>query len=105
MRSKKRVLKKACAHKSVPSKNVSSHFKVVTLYKPFIMICGSHHLVQLSKAKLEQNYDLDSVMFVAPMGSTVPHDLFKDLKTNFKKLKAIVHYYGMTEVSQIAKEQ
>ena len=75
-------------------------FKQVDRFKPYLMVCGSHHLVQLSQA-INQNYDLSSVKFVSPMGTTVPHDLFETLKPRFNNLYAIAHFYGMTEAGGV----
>ena len=59
-------------------------YQEVDKYKPFLMICGSHHLVQLSIAKPKnENLDLSSVKFAMPMGSTVPATLFEQLKQTF----------------------
>ena len=76
-------------------------FKQVDRFKPYMMICGSHHLVQLSQAKPDYPYDLSSVRLVSPMGNTVPHDLFDTLKPCLTNLYTIYHYYGMTEAGGI----
>ena len=65
-----------------------------------MMICGSHHLVELSQSTgpEDSNLDLSSVNFVMPMGTTVPHSLCEDLKHFLSGLKFIYHIYGMTEI-------
>ena len=64
------------------------------------MICGTHHLVQLSQNDpKDKNLDLNSVSTVMPMGSTVPFTLYEDLKRNLKNLSAIYNMYGMSEVT------
>ena len=64
------------------------------------MICGTHHLVQLSQNDpKDKNLDLNSVSTVMPMGSTVPFTLYEDLNRNLKNLSAIYNMYGMSEVT------
>ena len=64
------------------------------------MICGTHHLVQLSQNDpKDKNLDLNSVSTVMPMGSTVPFTLYEDLKRNLKNLSVIYNMYGMSEVT------
>ena len=43
--------------------------------------------------------DLDSVIMVMPMGSSVPPTLYEDLQKNMKKLMFVYNVYGMTEIS------
>ena len=62
-------------------------YKEVDQFKPVYMICGSHHMVLLSKQKPKnKTLDLRSVWFVLPMGSTVPNTLYEDLKHSLTSL-------------------
>ena len=63
------------------------------------MICGSHHLVLLSKqGPKDKSLDLNSVLVISPRGSTIPLTLFEDLKVFFPNLAAILQFYAMSEV-------
>ena len=54
------------------------------------MICGSHHLVLLSKqGPKDKSLDLNSVLFISPRGSTIPLTLYEDLQVFFPNLAAI----------------
>ena len=75
--------------------------KEIDLYKPYLMICGSHHLVQLSTVVGQistEKLDLSSVELVMPMGSTIPLTLFEDLKKFLPNLNHVYQIYGMTEI-------
>ena len=52
-------------------------YKETDLFKPKRLIFGSHHMVQLSQnGPKDKTLDLSSVLFVSPMGSTVPLTLY-----------------------------
>ena len=73
-------------------------FKEIDAFQPYRIISGSHHLVQMSQFNVENlNLNLSSVAIVTPMGSTVPLNLFSDLKKFMKNLKFVQQIYGMTE--------
>ena len=73
-------------------------FKEIDYFKPYRIISGSHHLVQMSKSKPNDSLlQLESVNLVTPMGSTVPQTLFEDLKVHLPNLKFVQIVYGMTE--------
>ena len=62
-------------------------YNEVDQYKPGWMMCGSHHLVLLSKQRPKnKTLDLKSVWVVSPMGSTVPNTLYEDLKQSLTSL-------------------
>ena len=74
-------------------------YREVDQFKPQSMVCGSHHMVLLSKQGPQNKYlDLSSVMLVAPRGSTIPLTLYEDLKVNFPNLAVILQIYAMSEV-------
>jgi acyl-coenzyme A synthetase/AMP-(fatty) acid ligase len=74
-------------------------YKEVDCWKPYLMMCGSHHLVLLSQTgPKDKKLSLASVTLVMPLGSTVPTTLYDDLKTNFQSLRVVYSIYGMTEV-------
>ena len=80
------------------SKSLETLYQEIDMFKPLYLLCGSHHLVQLSQQDpKDKTLDLSSVLMVAPAGSTVPPTLCQDLKKNFKNLAAVVNGYGMTE--------
>ena len=63
------------------------------------MVCGSHHLVLLSKqGPKDKSLDLNSVLVISPRGSTIPLTLYEDLKVFFPNLAAIFQFYAMSEV-------
>ena len=75
-------------------------YREIDRFKPTFMICGTHHLVQLSQiSPNDKSLELDSVKTVMPMGSTVPSTLFEDLKKHFKNLECVYNMYGMSEVT------
>ena len=80
-------------------------FEEIDLFKPSYMMCGSHHMVLLGKAKPKESMDLSSPLLVMPMGSTVPKSLFDDLKQNLPSLQAVVHMYALTEVPTLGAFQ
>ena len=66
-------------------------YREVDQFKPQSMVCGSHHMVLLSKQGPRNKYlDLSSVMLVSPRGSTIPLSLYEDLKVNFPNLAVIL---------------
>ena len=74
-------------------------YREVDQFKPQSMVCGSHHMVLLSKQGPRNKYlDLSSVMLVSPRGSTIPLSLYEDLKVNFPNLAVILQIYAMSEV-------
>ena len=74
-------------------------YREVDQFKPQSMVCGSHHMVLLSKQGPRNKYlDLRSVMLVSPRGSTIPLSLYEDLKVNFPNLAVILQIYAMSEV-------
>ena len=74
-------------------------YREVDQFKPQSMVCGSHHMVLLSKQGPQNKYlDLRSVMLVSPRGSTIPLSLYEDLKVNFPNLAVILQIYAMSEV-------
>ena len=75
-------------------------YREIDNFKPTFMICGSHHLVQLSQnSPCNKSFELDSVKTVMPMGSTVPLTLFNDLNKHLNNLQCIYNMYGMSEVT------
>ena len=40
-------------------------------YEPQVIVCGSHHAVQLSGADVPKDKKLSSVKIIAPMGAAV----------------------------------
>ena len=77
-------------------------YKEVDRFKPIWLMFGSHHFVLMSKQKpKDTKLDLSSVVFVSPMGSTVPQTLYEDLKSSFSNLATIFSFYGMTEMWQV----
>ena len=68
-------------------------------FKPFWLMLGSHHLVQMSKRPPKnKSLNLKSVASASPMGSTVPLDLNESLKKIFPGFAGVIHFYGMTEL-------
>ena len=68
-------------------------------FKPFWLMLGSHHLVQMSKRPPKnKSLNLRSVASASPMGSTVPLDLNESLKKIFPGFAGVIHFYGMTEM-------
>ena len=66
-------------------------YREVDKFKPQSMICGSHHMVLLSKQGPKNKYlDLSSVMVISPRGSTIPLTLYEDLKDVFPNLVVIL---------------
>ena len=77
-------------------------YKEIDRFKPIWCMFGSHHFVLMSKQKpKDTKLDLSSVVFVSPMGSTVPQTLYEDLKSSFSNLATIFAFYGMTEMWQL----
>ena len=73
-------------------------YKETDLFKPKRLIFGSHHMVQLSQnGPKDKTLDLSSVLFVSPMGSTVPLTLYDDLKKAFTSLAYVSQGYAFTE--------
>lgn len=80
-------------------------YREVDQFKPFLMICGSHHLVLLGQTPpKDKDLALDSVVTVMPMGSSVPPTLYEDLKANFPSLMAVYSFYGMSEIGAIVTQ-
>ena len=72
-------------------------------HKAAILICGSHHAVQLARSNPMPQFDLNSLKIVGPMGAAVHSQITKELKLVFPSMmEAILGYYGMTEVGTIS---
>ena len=66
-------------------------YREVDQFKPQSMICGSHHIVLLSKQGPKNEFlDMSSVLIISPRGSTIPLTLYEDLKKKFPNLAAIL---------------
>ena len=75
-----------------------SLYREIDMFKPLYLVCGSHHIIQLSQQNPQnKSLDLSYVRLVSPTGSTVPPTTYQDLKKNFKNLVAVINAYGMTE--------
>ncbi len=73
-------------------------FKAIDKVQPPLMLTGSHHLVQLSKApKPPADLKLDSLLMAMPIGSTVPLTVQEELKPKFPNM-VIGNFYSMTEI-------
>ena len=78
--------------------SVESLYREIDMFKPLYLVCGSHHIIQLSQQNPQnKSLDLSYVRLVSPTGSTVPPTTYQDLKKNFKNLVAVINAYGMTE--------
>ena len=74
-------------------------YKEINCFKPQSMVCGSHHLVQMSQnPPINDSLDLSSVLTVMPMGTRVPDQLYEDLKKKLKSLTHVNNYYSMSEI-------
>eukprot|EP00095_Tigriopus_kingsejongensis_P009218 maker-scaffold974_size74728-snap-gene-0.20 protein:Tk09218 transcript:maker-scaffold974_size74728-snap-gene-0.20-mRNA-1 annotation:"luciferin 4-monooxygenase" len=71
-------------------------------YKPNLMFIWTHHGVELAMAKPRPDLDLSSVTAISPLGSSLDTNLLEDLKPKFPNCKAILNYYGMTELGSIS---
>ena len=78
-------------------------YKQIHHYTPFVFIGGSHHVVLLSQndPPIDKYFDLNSVMAVMPMGSSVPSTVFEGLKKNLKMILFVYNAYGMSELSSV----
>ena len=78
-------------------KTCQAIYKQIDAYRPWRLVCGSHHCVQLTKERpLDKNLNLDSVLMVLPMGSTVPESMYEDLKPYMPNLALVCQGLAMT---------
>ena len=72
--------------------------KAIDKYKGQGLMTGTHHAMRLARLSVvPQDLDLSPMLFVMPVGSTVPHDTADKLSQLFPKLMQVANYYGMTE--------
>lgn len=55
-------------------------------HKPMVLVCGSHHAVQLSSASVSGEMDLTSVKVLAPLGAAVHPTIVTDLQKVFAEM-------------------
>ena len=74
-------------------------YREIDLFKPTVLIFGSHHCVLLAnEGPKDKNLDLSSVLLILAMGSTVPLTLETDLKKSIPCLMGVCQGYAMTEI-------
>ena len=63
-----------------------------------MLICGSHHLIQLASLETpEQQKPAESIQMICPMGTNVYEGIFSDLKDKFPSAFAVLDVYGQSE--------
>jgi hypothetical protein len=58
-------------------------------FRPNVIVCGSHHAVQMSGMEVPKHVDLSSVQIVAPMGAAVHLTIVDDLKARFPSMMPV----------------
>ena len=67
-------------------------FHTIKKERPIAIILGTHHYVQMSEVNMEdfsdiKKNDLESVLFFAPVGASVPIICMRKLMTMFPNMK------------------
>ena len=63
-----------------------------------MLICGSHHLIQLASLEMpEEQKPAESIQMICPMGTNVYEGIFSDLKNKFPSAFAVLDVYGQSE--------
>ena len=80
---------------SGPGFSLQKLMEAIKTEKPMSIIVGSHHYVQISEMDFSltglEKEDLSSVLWITPVGSSVPEITFSKLQHIFPNLKVMIN--------------
>jgi len=80
-------------------KNTSLILEVAEKVSPRLLVCGSHHAIQLANMKLQKDQDpVRSVHILCPLGTNVYDGILEDVKEKFPSLIGVYNIYGQSEI-------
>ena len=70
---------------------MESLFNNIHQHKPLVIVCGSHHAMQLATTtRPTRDLDLSSVKILAPLGAAVHPDIVTKLQEKFPQMLSVV---------------